>query len=80
MHSLQRPLEVLRHPRIRQFKRRAPADQHIIMPGPHPSRLRQPHDFPQAAADPIALDGFADLFRNGEADAHRAIVVALTRL
>jgi len=41
---------------------------------------RQPHRFPQAPANPVALDGAACLPRHSETDAHGAIISSRTRL
>jgi len=61
MRASQRTFEVLRHPGKRQIERRAPSDKHVIVSGAKPVCGREPDNFPQAAADPIALDRISDL-------------------
>jgi hypothetical protein len=76
----QRTREVLDEPGERQLKGSAPADQHIVIPRPEPVRVAKPHDFPQPAPHPIALDRIADLARNGKSDPWRSGVGALVGL
>jgi hypothetical protein len=61
MYTSQCPFEILRHPSKRQIERGAPSDQHIIVTGAEPGCGRAPHNFPQAAADPITLRSIPDL-------------------
>src|SRR5690606_21473704 len=76
----QRAVEILCDPGERQLERRAPANQHVIVARAHPFRPCEPHDLPQTATDPVALDGIADLLRYGEAATWRAGVIPLTGL
>ena len=74
MNALERASEILDQSLERKVERGAPANQHIVVPRPEPSRVRKPHDFPQPPTDSIALDRIADLLRNREPDPRRAIV------
>ena len=74
MNALERASEILDQSLERKVERGAPANQHIVVPRPEPSRVRKPHDFPQPPPHPIALDRIADLLRNREPDPRWAIV------
>ena len=76
MNALERAREILDQSLERKLERGAPADQHIVVPRPEPSRVRKPHDFPQPPPHPIALDRIADLLRHREPDPRWAIVGA----
>src|SRR5271167_133877 len=64
----------------RGIERRPPANQHIIVAGTKRSLRRKTNHLTQAAPQPIALDGIADLARYGEADPAGALVAAGARL
>jgi hypothetical protein len=61
MYTSQCPLEILRHPVKRQIERHSPSDQHVIVTGAEPACGRAPHNFPQAATNPVTLDSIPDL-------------------
>ena len=58
------------------FEPGPPPNHDIIVPRLQASRGRKPHDFPELAAQAVALDRAADLARHGEAHAHRSAVAA----
>jgi hypothetical protein len=79
----ERAIEFPHHVAERGGERGPPPDHHIVMPGAQPigvCRRRQSHDFAQAAAHAVALDGVADLFRYGETDPHWPVLGAAARL
>ena len=77
----QRDMESPRHLCERRRQSRPPPDQHIIVAGRHcTASRRKPHHFAQAAANPVALDGTADLPRHGETNAHGPMISSTTRL
>ena len=57
-------------------KRRAPADQDVVVAGLRGKRGREAHDLAQPPPHAIALDCVADLLRYREADPGRGIVAA----
>jgi len=54
--------EFLCHSLERQIERRPAADKHIVMSCAHPRCGPEPHNFTEAAADPVALDSIPDSF------------------
>ncbi len=72
--------QILHHLTERAVKCGTAPYQYVIMAGLQRARAGQSHHFAQAAPHPVALHGIADLPRYGEADAHRVIVGAATRL
>ena len=70
MNSAKRRIEFPHHLGERQFKRRPPSDQHIIMTAVQTSRDREPHQLPQAPPHTVALHGVADLPRYRKSDPH----------
>jgi hypothetical protein len=80
MHAVKGAIEVLDQPAKRQVKRRAPANQHIVISGAHPVGRRKSHDLFESPADPVADDRVADLSGNGKTHAHRAILAPIKRL
>src|SRR5581483_5272618 len=80
IQALERPLELVRHPRKRRIECRPPADEDIIMPGAKTRARQEPHHLTQPPPHPIALDRVADLARHREADADRSVVPARPRL
>ena len=68
VNSLQCAFEVLCHALERQVERRPSSDKHIIMSCAHPCCGSEPHNFTEAAADPVALDSIPDSFRYREAE------------
>ena len=66
MGTPQCPRKIVRHTAKGQLERCPPANKHIIMSGKitwvlYRLEAGKPHDFFQSAADPVALDGIADL-------------------
>jgi hypothetical protein len=80
VNSPQCAFEVLCHAFERQIERRPAADKHIIMSCAHPGCGPEPHNFPEAAADPVALDSIPDSFRHCEAEPRRPAVTAIVCL
>ena len=80
VNSPQCAFEVLCHALERQIERRPAADKHIIMSRAHPGYGPEPHNFTEAAPDPVALDCIPDSFRYREADPCRPLVAAIARL
>jgi len=83
MNAAKRHIEILQHRPERGGKRRAPADQDVIMTRAQRGVAfgrRQPHHFPQPAAHPVTLDGIPHLFRDGKADAHGTVIPPRARL
>jgi hypothetical protein len=80
VNSSQCAFEVPCHTVERQIKRRPSADQHIIMPSAHLGCGREPHNFTEAAADPVALDSIPDPFRHRKAEPSRPVVATIARL
>jgi hypothetical protein len=71
MNANKGSIEFLHHLAERSRQRGAPADQHIVTPGPQrrgPGSSRQAHDFAQTAADSVSLHGVADLAGYRKAD------------
>ncbi len=67
MGTPQCPLEIVAHSLKGQLERCPAANEHVIMSGKctwivSPVLVREPHDFLQSAADPVAFDGITDLF------------------
>jgi hypothetical protein len=50
------------------------------MSGSYPARPGDPHDIPQAAANPIPFDRVADLLRHGKANPRWSVIDPLARL
>jgi hypothetical protein len=80
MNSVKRRIEFPHHLAERCLKRRAPADQHVIVAGMQTSDGGTPDQFAQAAPHPVTLHGIANLPRHCEAHPHRALVCAPARL
>src|SRR5882762_5506798 len=76
MNALERAREILDQSLERKLERGAPADQHIVVPRPEPSRVRKPHDLPQPTPHPVAPDRIAALLRTREPDPRSALVCA----
>ena len=62
VNSPQCAFEVLCHALERQIERRAPSDKHIIMSCAHPGCGPEPHNFTEAAADPLRSTAFPTFF------------------
>ena len=62
VNSPQCAFEILCHALERQIERRPASDKHIIMSCAHPGCGPEPHNFTEAAADPVALDSIPDFF------------------
>ena len=63
-------IEFPHHLDERQFERRPPSDQHIIMTVVQTSHGREPYQLPQAPPHAVALHGIADLPRYCKSDPH----------
>ena len=74
-------LKSLCHLREGSRQSRPPPDQHIVVAGLHRApRSRKPHHFAQAATNPVAFDGTANLPRHRETDAYGTLISPTTRL
>jgi len=80
VNLLERRIEFPHHLTERQFERRPPPDQHVIVAGVQFAGGREPHHLPQAAPHAIALHGVAHLPRHCEAYANGTRVCAPARL
>jgi len=80
MNLPERCIEFPHHLTERQFERRPPPDQHVIVAGVQFAGGRKPHHLPQAAPHAVALHGVAHLPRHCKAYAHGALVCAPARL
>jgi hypothetical protein len=78
--AVKRAAEFLHHGVERDFESGAPSDQHVIVAGLQQSPRRKPNELAQAAPHPVALDGIADLFADGETDPRRTALPARTGL
>jgi len=80
MNALKGRIELTHHFAERQAERAAPANQNVIVTLLQASGVREPHQFTQAAADAVALDGIACLPGHREAYARAACIRAPARL
>jgi hypothetical protein len=71
VHPAKRTLEFLRHGVEGELERGPPSDQHVIVAGAKRRRRRKPDELAQPAPHPIAFNGVADLFADGETDPRR---------
>lgn len=76
LEAAERRAQIVEHGFEAAVQRGATAHYHIIMVGTHRCGVESLHEFAQTAANPVPFRGGADFFRNGESDAHRAIIIA----
>jgi hypothetical protein len=74
--AVKRAAEFLQHRVKRDLERGAPPDQHVIVPGLQRSRRSKSDQLAQTAPHPVALDGVADLFADGETNPRRTVLAA----
>lgn len=80
VRALQCAFQFLLHPIEGRCERFAPADQDVIMAGPHPFAPRQSYRLAQPAAHAIAFHRISNFPRDGEPDPGRLVVAAMARL
>jgi hypothetical protein len=79
-HATQRALKIIHQTVERQVNGGTTCDHHVIVSDRHFIRVRTPHHIAQAAPQPIALYGIADLAGRGKSEARGSVIAALPRL
>jgi hypothetical protein len=72
MDTAKRTAEFLHHVVEWRLKRRAAADQDVVVPDAKRRGRREPDQFTQAAPHPVTFHGIADLLRDGKANPRRS--------